>query len=203
MKTLKFIFLLLSFASLSQNASEIKPISEYKYFVSSPWHSFTNWIGVNIDMYEVHAGYRLDEKNIISVKAATWRLFESMGIQLWDPLLMKESEWFTGRIREYGIGLGYQRMLYKGWFTSVEIMPMKKVFLNEMNQKIETGFRLYTSYHAGYQFGLLKNRLIIEPQIHCNWWPINTIGPDGFKEKIIKHDNYFLFEPNVYIGFNF
>lgn len=88
-------------------------------------------------------------------------------------------------------------------YASVEIMPFLKVFLDKNDTKIENGFRLYTSYHIGYHIPLFKNRMFIEPQIHSQYWPINSKGPTGFREKVKKHDNYFLFEPNLYIGIKF
>ena len=45
--------------------------------------------------------------------------------------------------------------------------------------------------------------MFIEPQIHCQNWFIDTNTPPGFKEKDNKWHNYFLFEPNVYIGVKF
>jgi hypothetical protein len=174
-----------------------------KFFIRSPYLSFTNGVGYDVSMYELHIGYRITRKDIIAVKAATWSIFEPMGIQLWDPNLLEESEWFSGRIREYGAGPVYQRLLWKGLYASLEIMPMKKIFLDESGKEVDEGFRLYTSYHVGYRFSLLKDRLSIEPQIHCNYWPINSSGPQGFKEQIGKYGNYFLFEPNLYVGINF
>jgi hypothetical protein len=153
-------------------------------------------------MYELHFGYRLTPKDMILIKAATWKIFEPMGIP-YGPHLEKESEWYPGRIRELGIGVGYQRMLWKGLFASVQVLPLKKIYLDENNKKIKNGFRLYTSYHIGYHIPLFKNKLYLEPQIHCNYWPINSKGPDSFEEKEKKWNNYFLFEPNLFIGFNF
>ena len=180
---------------------------DYKYFALTSYYSFTNWLQVgnapNIHMYELHLGKRIDSKNIIGVKMATMKLFEPLGIQAWNPNILQESEWFSGRIQEYGVGVFYQRTLWKGLYASIEVMPMLKVFLDENNNKIENGFRLYSSYHLGYYIPLFKNRLFIKPQIHCNYWPINSKGPEGFKEQVEKHDNYFLFEPNIYIGINF
>jgi len=50
---------------------------------------------------------------------------------------------------------------------------------------------------------ILKNRLYLEPQIHCQYWPVNTNVPHGFKEKDNNWKNYFLFESNLYIEVNF
>jgi hypothetical protein len=109
----------------------------------------------------------------------------------------------SGRLRESGIGVTYQRILWKGLFATIEIFPLKKTYLDEAKKKIGNGFKLYTTYHLGYHIPLFKDRLYIEPQIHCNYWPINTKGPQGFDEKERKWNNYFLFEPNLYIGINF
>jgi hypothetical protein len=40
-------------------------------------------------MVELHVKRNLDNKNIIGVKFATWRLFQPMGITWWDGVLDK------------------------------------------------------------------------------------------------------------------
>jgi hypothetical protein len=203
--SLLLIICILSVSVQAQGVSNRERSSAFgsRYTVSTSWLTFTNWIGENIQMYELFLGYKVTKKDKVSLKLATWKLFEPMGIQFWNPNLLKKSEWFEGRIREYGVGIGYQRMLWKGLFAAVEVMPMLKVFLDENGEELEKGFRLYTSYHVGYHIPLWNNRLYLETQIHCNYWPVNSAGPDGFREQSAKHDNYFLFEPNLYIGFEF
>ena len=179
----------------------------YKFSACTTWHTFMNWDAepTNIHMYEFHFGYRLTEKDTIGIKAATWKLFEPMGIQLWDSHLMKKSEYYPGRLLEYGVGVTYQRMLWKGLFAAIEVLPLKQEYLNENGEKIKEGFRLYTTYHVGYRISLLRDRVYIAPQIHCNYWPVMTDGPEGFKERESRDwtKNYVLFEPNIYIGINF
>jgi hypothetical protein len=184
-------------------ANETVPF--YKFSVSTTWLTFDNSgpEETNVHMYEFHFGYKITSKDKIGIKVATWKLFEPMGIPFWDPLLMKKSEFYPGRLRESGIGVTYQRMLWKGLFTSIEILPLLKTYLDENNKKIGNGFKLYTTYHLGYHIPLFKGRLFIEPQIHCNYWPIDTNIPQGFEEKERKWNNYFLFEPNLYIGISF
>jgi hypothetical protein len=180
-------------------------VPDYKFSVSTTYLTFDNFgpEETNVHMYEVHFGYKITLKDRIEIKVATWKLFEPMGIPFWDPLLMKESEFYPGRLRESGIGVTYQRMLWKGLFASIEILPLLKTYLDENNKKIDNGFKLYTTYHLGYHIPLFKARLFIEPQIHCNYWPIDTNIPQDFKDKESKWNNYFLFEPNLYIGVNF
>jgi hypothetical protein len=179
-------------------------VPDYKFSVSTTYFTFINSLPKSVSMYEFHFGYKFTPKDRIEIKVATWSLFEPMGIPLWDPLLQKESEFYPGRIRESGIGITYQRFLWKGLFTQIEILPLWKTYLDENKKKIGDGFKLYTSYHLGYHIPLFKNRLFLEPQVHCNYWPIDSKGPQGFEEKEKKwNKNYFLFEPNLFIGVNF
>ena len=194
--------LLLSIGIFGQQNKRDK-VSDYKFSVSTTYFTFINFGPKSISMYEFHFGYKINPKNRMEIKVATWRLFEPMGIPLWDPLLQKESEWYPGKIRESGIGITYQRFLWKGLFAQIEILPLWKMYLDENKKKIGDGFKLYTTYHLGYHIPLFRNRLFIEPQVHCNHWPIDTEGPVGFEEKEIKWNNYFLFEPNLFIGVNF
>jgi hypothetical protein len=207
--TLWFIALLIMPAvSLNLNGAMDSPNDSspaYKFTISTPYLTFTNFgpDKTNTYMVEFHFGYAISPKDKIEIKAATWKLFAPMGIPLWDPLFLKESEFYPGRLRESGIGVTYQRFLWKGLFAQVEILPLWTIYLDNNDKKINDGFKLYTTYHLGYHIALFKNRFFIEPQIHCNYWPINTNVPQGFEEKESKWNNYFLFEPNLYIGVNF
>ena len=158
-------------------------------------------------MVELHVRRNLDNKNIIGVKFATWRLFQPMGITWWDGVVDKidsGSEYYDGYLRETGIGITYQRMLWKGLFGAVEVLPQIQTYTDLDGNKIKNGFKLYNSVHLGYHvaFGK-KKRFFIEPQVHCNQWMFDNNSPEGFKEFDDKYGNVFLFEPNIYIGFKF
>ena len=205
---ISFMVLVLTVLSFSQELSQpsnIESDSAYKISVSTTWLSFVNFDPekTNTHHYEFRFGYQLTPEDKIGIKATTWKLFAPMGIQLWDPLFLKESEFFPGRLKETGIGITYQRLLWKGLFTQIEILPLWKTYLDENNKKIDDGFKLYTSYHIGYHIPLFNNRVYIEPQIHCNYWPIDSKAPKGFQQKESKWNNYFLIDPNLYIGINF
>ncbi len=198
------VFVLISIPSFSQKTnSKTDTISQFKYTINSTYLTFTNFDPEGATIYEAHFGYRITRKDMIGIKVVTWKLVAPLGIP-WGPYLMNESENYSGALRESGIGITYQRFLWKGLYASIEVAPLIKKYLNENNEKLDGGFRLYTSYHLGYYIPLFKNRLYIQPQIHCNYWPINTKSPDGFAEQDLKWNNkYFLFEPNLYIGVNF
>ncbi|WP_336128799.1 hypothetical protein [Mesoflavibacter sp. CH_XMU1422-2] len=182
--------------------------TDLKYRVSFPAIILGN-IGkggerTNTQHIELHVKRELDAKNIVGFKVATWRLFQPMGIQWWDGLTDKidsETEFYPGYLRETGIGISYQRMLWKGLFASVEVLPLYKTYLDLDDKKIANGFKLYNSYHIGYHFAFgKKKQFFIEPQFHCNVWHFDTNTPESFKQLDNKWDSYFLFEPNLYIG---
>lgn len=156
---------------------------------------------------ELHIKRNLDNKNIIGVKLATWRLFQPMGIQFSDGLhdkLETESEFYPGHVREYGIGISYQRMLWKGLFATVEVLPLFQDYMDLDANKVDNGFKLYNSYHLGYHLAFGgKKQFFVEPQLHVNHWMFETEAPEGFKELDDNWDDYFLFEPNIYLGFKF
>jgi hypothetical protein len=195
--------ILLSISTFGQRSNKDTVLMK-KYSISTPYFTFINFGPTSVSMYEFHFGYKLTPKDKIEIKAATWRLFEPMGIPIWDPLLQEESEWYPGKIRESGIGFAYQRFLWKGLFTSIEILPLWKRYMDGNKKEIGNGFKLYTSYHLGYHIQLFRDRLYLEPQIHCNYWPVDTKGPEGFEQMEQKwKNNYVLFEPNIFIGVNF
>jgi len=199
------VFTEIAFAESS--ISERNSIQDYRFSLSTTWHSFMNFgpEETNIQMYELQFGYKITDKDKIGIKVATWKLFTPLGIQMWDPHFLKESEYYPGRLLEYGAGVTYQRTLWKGLFAAIEVLPLKQEYLNEDEVKIKDGFRLYTSYHIGYHIPLFNDRVFLAPQLHCNYWPIMTDGPEGFKDTENREwsKNYLLFEPNIYIGINF
>ncbi|MDO6596618.1 hypothetical protein Q4512_06805 [Oceanihabitans sp. 2_MG-2023] len=212
----KCILIILCFCTINifaQSKNELSKAdhSDYNYNFSFPAIILGN-IGkggkrTNTKHIEFHVKRKLDAKNSIGVKFATWRLFQPMGIQWWDGLKDKidsKSEFYPGYVRETGIGITYQRMLWKGLFATVEVLPQYKTYLDENNTKIANGFKLYTSYHVGYHIAFgKKKRFFIEPQFHFQNWMIDTNTPAEFKRIDNQWKTYFLLEPNIYIGFTF
>lgn len=215
MKNLLVIILsLFAFNAFAQNSSlENKEVEvKHKWRVSIPYLVpdeiiFGYGKRTSIQMVELHVKRNLDDKNIIGVKFATWRLFQPMGITWWDGVVDKiesGTEYYDGYLRETGIGVSYQRMLWKGLFASVEVLPQIQTYTDLDGNKIKNGFKVYNSFHLGYHvaFGK-KKRLFVEPQVHINQWMFDNNSPAGFKEFDDKYGNVFWFEPNIYLGFKF
>ena len=215
MKNLITILLLsCAFSAFTQQSSPSgeKPEVAHKWRVSMPYIVPDELISgynsrTSIQMVELHVKRNLDNKNIIGVKFVTWRLFQPMGILWWQGLLDKiedGSEYYDGYLRETGIGVSYQRMLWKGLFASIEVVPQIQTYTDLDGNKIKNGFKVYNSYHLGYHFDFGKKKhFFIEPQVHINQWMFDNNSPVGFKEHDVKYGNIFLFEPNLYIGWKF
>lgn len=215
MKNLLVIILsLFAFSAFAQTSSSVSNETEvtHKWMVSIPYLVpdeiiFGYGKRTSIQMLELHVKRNLDKKNIIGVKFASWRLFQPMGITWWDGVVDKiesGTEYYDGYLREIGIGVTYQRMLWKGLFTSIEVLPQIQTYTDLDGNKIKNGFKLYNSVHLGYHvaFGK-KKRLFVEPQVHVNQWMFDNNSPAGFKEFDDKYGNVFWFEPNIYLGFKF
>ena len=214
-KQLTILLFSCTISAFAQTNSTVGKDTEvtHKWRVSMPYFVPESLIGSSWNKHtstqhiEFHVKRNLDNKNIIGVKLAHFRLFQPMGITWWDGLLDKiesESEFYPGHVRTMGVGISYQRMLWKGLFATTEVLPQFQTYLDENGDKIENGFKLYTSYHLGYYvaFGK-KKRFFIEPQINCMVWTSDKNAPAGFKELDDKWRNYFLLEPQIYLGWNF
>ena len=189
----------------NRNLSGGNSTSFRKFSLSTTYLTFANFgeEATNTHHYEFHMGYQLTKKDRIGIKAATWKMFAPMGMPMKEQLKFDEINFYPGRLRESGLGVSYQRKLWKGLFASVEVLPQLKTHTDLNEKKTGNGFKLYTSYHLGYQISFFKDRFYLEPQVHCNYWPVDTNTPQSFKEMDDKWNNYFLFEPNIYVGIKF
>jgi len=155
----------------------------------------------NTHHYEILFGYQLTPKDRIGIKAATWKLFAPMGIPIWSDQFVNKDSFYPGRLKETGAGFTYQRKLWKGLFATIELLPLRTEYISEEGITLSKGFKQYNSYHVGYQIPLFKKgKIFIEPQLHMNHWIINTNVPESFKNEEAKWNNFFLIEPNLYIG---
>jgi len=196
-------FILLCFASFGQSQ---QVSSSYKFSINTTWLSFSNFgkPDTNTHHYELQARYYLSEKDAVGVKLATWKLFAPVGIPLWDDQFLKKDSFYPGRLRESGIGVTYQRRLWKGLFVNLEVLPLFTTYLNEDQTKAGKGFKLYNSYHVGYHVPLFKKgRFFLDPQLHVNHWPINTNVPEEFEAMEANWSNFFFIEPNLILGYKF
>ncbi|WP_223833890.1 hypothetical protein [Spirosoma profusum] len=116
---------------------------------------------------------------------------------------MLRNENYPGHIRSFGLGLAYQRYLWKGLYAAVHATPFLQQYKNTENTKIQNGFQLFTVFRVGYHIPLFRNRFFIEPSIAVTHWPVNTNMPESFSRMERKWKNYFLPEPGLHFGVKF
>ncbi|GAB3991588.1 hypothetical protein GCM10028807_21910 [Spirosoma daeguense] len=147
--------------------------------------------------------YRITGKDVVSLELITWKYAWPLGI---NPFFNKSygnpEEKFPGYIREYGIGLAYQRFFWKGLYAAVHIMPMWQRFVNNTGNEVNNGFHIFNSYRVGYHIKLFKDKFFIQPSLGIAGRPYHTKMPDGFKVKDDKWSKYTP-EPGLHFGYNF
>jgi len=153
-------------------------------------------IGDSVRFMQLNYGYQLTPKDNLIVEAITWTYYEPVGTY------GSSEELYPGKVRASGIGLGYQRFLWKNLFTTVEPTFFLQQFYDEDDTKIQKGFQLYLQFILGYRFEFFKKRLFVEPAYALKYWPVNTNFPESFAE-IEKGAPKYKFEPALNFGFRF
>ncbi len=205
-KKILWIGLVLVLANnLQVKAQYAKEDSTYrKHFIGSTMFLLGNLASVNPPGFaQINLGYRITGKDVISLELITWKHAWPLGINpFYNKSYGKPEEKFPGYIREYGIGLAYQRYFWKGLYVAVHAMPMWQTFKNENGDKLDNGFIIFNTIRAGYHIKLLKDRFFIEPSLGIAGRAFYTKMPNGFKEKDDKWPKYTP-EPGLHFGYNF
>lgn len=178
--------------------------NDKKYFVGSTLFLLGNFSKVNPPGFaQLNLGYRISRKDVISIELITWKHAWPLGINpFYNKSYGKPEEKFLGYIREYGIGLAYQRFIWKNLYVATHAMPMWQTFKNENGDKIDNGFIIFNTYRMGYHFKIFKDKFFIEPSLGIAGRAYYTEMPTGFKEKDDKWPKWTP-EPGLHFGYNF
>jgi hypothetical protein len=166
------------------------------------------WMAMNLfpdpaDFYQLTLGYRPNREDAFFLNGLTWKYHAPISIPMASPDYGEPSQDYPGYVRAFGLGLGYQRMIWKGLFAAAFATPFIQDFRSTGGDGLGTGFQLYLQAQAGYEFDLLKGKFFIKPFLSCNWWPINTGFPESFRAIEDRWPNYFLLEPHLNLGIKF
>jgi hypothetical protein len=197
-----FLCVLLILCSLALAAEEPGKKNAPCLVETSAW-MIANLLPDPPDFYQLCLGYQLDEKTTLFLNGITWKYPGPLGIPMWDPSFDSPDEEYPGYVRAFGLGLGYQRFVWKGLFASLYAIPFLQNFYASDDQRIQSGFQLYLQAQLGYQIDLFKGRVFLKPAVYVNYWPVNTNFPDSFQQKEKNWPNYQPFEPHLNIGFRF
>lgn len=185
------ISLLISFSIFAQENKV-----EYKHSFGASLLMVTNLMPDPADYYLLTYGYQLTEKDRVFAEFNTWKFSEPLGTY------GDSEEFYPGYVREFGIGFGYQRFIWKGLFAQAQATPFLKNYYDDNDNKIQSGFKIYTQIGFGYRFEMFKKRLYIEPAWLLKNWPVDTNYPDEFAE-IEKGNPKYKFEPSLNFGWKF
>ncbi len=176
--------------------TEKQEIFRRHHIGSSLFVSFNYFVEDPADYYQLSYGYHLTQKDVFKVEAITWKYSEPLGT--YD----NSKEFYPGKVRAYGIGVGYQRFHWKNLFTTIVATPFLQQFYDKDNKKIQKGFQLYFQLILGYRFEFFKKRLFVEPAYALKYWPVNTNFPKSFAD-IERGTPKHIFEPSLNFGFRF
>jgi hypothetical protein len=155
------------------------------------------------DFYQLCLGYQLDGKSTLLLNGITWKYRAPLGIPMYDSSFDSPEEEYPGYVRAFGLGLGYQRFVWKGLFASVYAIPFLQKFYSSDDRHLRSGFQLYLQAQLGYEIEFFKRRFFMKPALYVNYWPVNTNFPEDFRRKEEAWPNYQLVEPHLNIGYRF
>lgn len=199
-------FVLLIFASHKLTAQYEETDSTFKrWFVGSTLLMVGNFIPDDPnppDFIQLNIGYRITPTDAVFVELKRSKFAWPLGIP-WGKHFDAPGENYPGYVRHNVLGFAYNRYWWKGAYTAIHAMNAFQTYRNEKEEKIATGYTLFMTYRAGYQFTFFDNRVFFEPSIGLTHWPIQTNVPQSFQEKERKWPKYFGYEPGLHFGFNF
>lgn len=151
--------------------------------------------------FQLNFGYWLTDKDVLSLEGITWKYNEPLGIP-YGSSKNNPAEAYPGTVRDWGIGLAYQRFFWRGFYGAQHITPLFQKY-EEPGKNDSKGFMLFMATRIGYHFRIIKNRFFLEPSVACTYWPIRTSVPESFGVMDDRWPSYFLFEPGLHLGFKF
>lgn len=200
---LLFILMLISTFLFSQKElSKDTPLPptesqvKYKHSLGSSFFMLGNFLEESPDYYLLTYGYQFSNEDRVFVEFNTWKYSEPLGTY------NKSIEFYPGFVRASGIGVGYQRIHWKGIFSTVQATSFLKQYHDMNDDKTQKGFQLYLQLILGYRFNFFKDRLYIEPAYALKYWPVDTNFPTSFSEIEMGAPKYII-EPSLNFGFKF
>jgi hypothetical protein len=123
-----FFFVLSLFCSFSLAADESESDSTPCMVETSVW-MIANLLPAPPDFYQLCFGYQLDEKNTLFLNGITWKYWAPLAIPMWDPKFESADENYPGYVRAFGLGVGYQRFIWKGFLQPCMPFLSYKTFI--------------------------------------------------------------------------
>jgi len=202
-KTFSISLIVLTLSSLPLNAQlKKKEKDTQRFFIGSTLALLGNLdTKYSPEFVQFNFGYRLTNKDAISLELKTWKYEWSLGVPITS--FQNPDEKFPGYIREHGFAFAYQRFWGKGLYSAIHVMNAWQTFVDETDNKIDSGFQIFNTYRLGYHIKLFKGSFFIEPSLAITHRPYHTEMPPSFKQLDDQRPKYFLGELGLHFGYNF
>ncbi len=189
-------------AAAAQPANGPEPTNDKRHFLSTSLFTLLNFVPDDEPptFIQLNYGYRITPTDTISIEAITWYYYGPLGVQWWEK--NQPNTRYPGKVRDFGVGLAYQRFFWKGAYGALHATPFVQQYQDESGI-IQTGFQLFVALRAGYHFRFFDDRFFIEPSVAITTWPINTNQPEDFASVEKQWAKFFLFEPGLHAGVSF
>lgn len=186
--------------ALTQTDSENTQVEKQKvdrpHSIGSSLWVLANALPDSDHFYQLSYGYQFTEKDNIIIDAHTWTYDEPFGTY------GSSDEFYPGKVKAYGFGVGYQRFHWKKLFTTFKATNFLQQFYDADDKKIQKGYQLYLQLIAGYRIELFKKRFYVEPAYSFRYWPVNTNFPESFAA-IERGKPNSKIEASMNVGFRF
>lgn len=173
--------------------------AERRWFIGTSAFVLANLAPDPPSFYQFTIGYRVTDRDVVALEAKTWTYRHPLGIP-YGPSFEAESEEYPGHVRGYGVGVSYQRYLWKGLYAGAEATAFLQRYVEGPENRTTSGFQLFTAVRAGYHVTMFDGRFFIEPSVACTAWPVNTDVPASFARLDDRWPGFFLFEPGLHLG---
>ena len=202
MRSLRILAAALLIGVLPAHAQDLNGATARRNFLGSSGFVLANaLLPEPPDFYQLNYGYWLTSRDVVSIEAITWKYDAPLGIP-YSRSRASAEEAYPGYVREYGLGVAYQRLLWGNIYSGVHALPLVQQYFDDSGARIQNGFQLFLTLRAGYHLEV-RDRFFLEPSIAFTHWPIKTNVPAAFAERDRRWPNYFLFEPGLHFGVRF
>ena len=112
---------------------------------------------------------------------------------------------YPGYIKSIGAVLGHRFYFYKGFHIDAWFMPSYNSIFEENENRFYKSFSVYNEYRIGYKynFKLFKIPLLVNAQWPLGFSLYDSNRPESFRELDKEDPIFYLFIPNIWIGYRF
>lgn len=112
---------------------------------------------------------------------------------------------YPGYVTSVGTVLGYRRYFYKGLHADYWLMPAYNSIYERNEDKYYKSFSIYNEIRLGYKFDveLFQLPFLINVQWPIGFSLLDTNKPESFRQVDKRDPVFYLFIPNIWIGYRF